>query len=85
MSWSLDRDFLANFRIPAVGVAVVPLFLNISRVDSMKKDKEENGEVEKTISGFHALISLEFILRILEQRRSRFELLFSIHFHPGRL
>ena len=62
MRWSFDREFLANFRIPAIGVADAPLFLNVSRVDSMKKDKEENGEVEKTTSGFHALFFLLFVL-----------------------
>jgi hypothetical protein len=55
MSWSLDREFLANFRIPAIDVADAPLFLNISRIDSMKEDKDKNGEVEKIISGFHTL------------------------------
>ena len=54
MSWSLDCEFLADFRIPAIGVTDAPLFLNISRVDSMKEDQEENGEVEKMISVFHA-------------------------------
>jgi len=62
MSWSLDCDFLVDFRIAAIGVTDAPLFLNISRVDSMKEDKEENGEVEKIISGFHALFPLLFVL-----------------------
>jgi hypothetical protein len=62
MRWSFDREFLANFRIPAIGVADAQLFLNISRVESMKKDKEENGEVEKIISGFHVLFPLLFVL-----------------------
>jgi hypothetical protein len=62
MSWSLDCEFLANFRITAIGVTDAPLFLNISQVDSMKEEKEENGEVDKIISGFHALFSLLFVL-----------------------
>ena len=80
--WSFNDTVLVSYWILETGITDALFILNIRRVDPMKEDQEENGEAEKMISVFHAL---EFILRILEQKRFRSELPFSIRLHPGRL